>query len=279
MNARIPSLLALLIPACLAGCGAPPGAMDPAAEMAAASAPQQASGRHPLARQDKPLDRYGNKDYPPVQPSLPLREIANLPATIAEDLRTLSRRAVAAGDRAVDTSTDGLRVKYVLAVNHSLHGLIENCAEEAPARPEKGTPFLEHCHDRDGRLVKSIDNDGAGTRVLERAFLYEGDRPAGMLTYAEGKLAFADLGLYRDGRLCLVARLWPDGRVASCEVIFHAGEAEDYSARYVARRTGQPFTVADLRLAGLFLRGSSSLEFNEAGELTGICLWPRHIKE
>jgi hypothetical protein len=289
MKAHLCALLALLVSGFLAGCGGPPAAADPAAaavvdpSVAPASAPasaqQPAPARHPLARQNQPLNRYGDSNYPGVQPSQPLREIVNLPATIAEDLRTLSRRAVAAGDRAADTSTDGLRVKYVTGTNHSCHGLVENAASQSPTRPGKGTDFAEHCHDRDGRLVKSIANNADGTRELESVFLYEGGRPSAMLTYAEGKYSFGDFGLYRDGRLCLVARALPDGRIISCEVIFHLGEAEDYYARYAARRTDKPFSVADLYLAGLFLRGSSNLDFNETGELTGILLYPRHIKE
>ena len=271
MKAGFSALLPLLVLCSLLGCGAPPATIT--------TAPLQAAAGPPLARQGQPINRYGNKDYPLPQPSRPLREIVNLPATIAEDLKTLSGRAAAAGDRAVDTSTDGLRVKYITGANHPHHGLTENGATESPTKPGKGTYFAEHCYDQNGKLVKSVANREDGTRVLARVFLYEGDRPSGMLTYADGKYAFGDFGLYRDGQLCLVARAEPDGRVISCECIFYVGEAEDYCVRYVARRTKEPFTAADLRLAGLFLRGSSNLDFNEAGELTEIWLYPYHIKE
>jgi len=268
MKAAISSLLSLLVLCSLLGCGTPP----------TATAPRQAVVLHALAKQNEPINRYGNKDYPQTWPSRPLREIANLPATITQDLKTLSTRAIVAGDRAVDTSTDGLRVKYIKGVNHPHHALTEHGADESPTRPAKGTYYTEHCFDLNGKLVKSIANREDGTRVLAKTFLYEDDRPSSMLSYLDGRYVGGNFGLYRDGKLCLVASINAEGRVSFCECIFYIGEAEDYYARYVAKRTKEPLTAADLYLTELSLLGSSDLRFNEAGELTEIRLYTRPIK-
>jgi len=209
--------------------------------------------------------RYRNKEYLRASAIQPLGEIAKLPMALADDLDTLVRRAAASarGAAKVSASTEGHRVKYFEGVNHLHHGLLENGVGELASKPS--TDFTEHCFDRDGKLAKAIARRKDGTRFVSRIFLYEGDLPGAMLTFGP-KGYSGSYGLYRDGRLVLVAEIDSGGKVRSCECIFYTCGREDYSVRYVAKQTDSRFTVSDLRLAAIALSGVR-LEFKKTGEL------------
>ena len=221
--------------------------------------------------QENPVPRYQNREYRRGSAIQPLKEIVGLPAALADDLDVLARRASAAAKIVRDVDTEGLLVKCYSGVGHTHHGLLQIGGGEFPSRPPAGVDFTEHCFDQGGKLVKAIANRKDGTRFVSRTFLYEGDLPSGMLTFGPNGLSFADLGLYRDGRLCVTARIDPVGNVMCCKCLFYADDREDYTVRYVARRTGARFSVSDLYLDTICLRSSSRLQFNEAGEL--MILW------
>lgn len=220
--------------------------------------------------------RYQNKEYLRASAVQPLEEIAKLPMALADDLDILIRRAAAAVAAAanVDTSTAGHRVKYYQGTNHGRHGLVANGVGELSAKPSP--VYTAHCFRRDGKLAKTVTDRKDGTRYVSSIFLYEGDLPAARLTFGPKGHAFGDYGLYRDGRLVLVARVDSTGKVASCKCLFYAGDREDYSVRYLARKTDARFTVSDLWLNAMTL-GGVRLEFNETGELNR--LWYAYPRE
>ena len=218
--------------------------------------------------------RYQNKKYLRASAIQPLEEIAKLPTALADDLDILVKRASAAVAVAakVDASTTGHTVKYYRGVNHGRHALVENGVGELSSKPSPN--YDEHCFGRDGKHVKTITELKDGTRYVSSVFLYEGDQPLARLTFGPKGHFFGDYGLYRDGRLVLVARVDSKG-VASCKCLFYAGDREDYSVRYLARRTDASFTVSDLRLNAISF-GDARLEFKETGELNRLwCYYPR----
>jgi hypothetical protein len=182
-------------------------------------------------------------------------------AALASDLDFLTKRASVAAKTVPNHGTENFLIKYYSGVNHPHHGLLENGVGEFSSRPASGS-FTEHCFDKDGKLVKSIGNLKDGTRFVSRTFLYEGDHPVGMLTFCPSGHSFSDVGLYREGRLSVIARIAPSGNVMSCECIFHTGDREDCSVRYVSSRTNIKFTVSDLNLDAIYLHGGSLLPFN-----------------
>ena len=135
-----------------------------------------------------------------------LRDIVDLPTSFSADLDVLKRRAVAAAKVVPDGNTDGYVVKYYSGVNHTHHRLLENGVTGFASKPLAGVYFTEHCFDGDGKIVKAIANDKDGTRFVDRTFWYEGNRPSAMLTYGPSGYSFGEHGLYREGRLYLVAR-------------------------------------------------------------------------
>ena len=234
------------------------------------AAPETPVLRWGVSPQKASVPRYQNTDYRRASAIQPLREIVDLPTALADDLAILARRASAAAKVVPNVCTEGYHVKYYSGVNHPHHGLLEHGVTEFSSRPSAGVYFTEHCFDQDGKLVKAIANRKDGTRFVSRTFLYEGDLPSGMLTFGPNGYSFADVGLYKKGRLCLVARIDPDGNIMFCESVFHTGDREDYSVRYVASRRSAQFTVSDLHVDALSLKGSSRLKFNESGELTAV---------
>jgi hypothetical protein len=223
--------------------------------------------------QEPPVHRYQNRKYRRATAIQPLREILGLPAAFASDLNILAKRASVAAKTVPDVDTEGLLVKCYSGVNHLHHGLLENGVGEFSSRPAPGVYFTEHCFDKDGKLVKAITNQKDGTRFVSRTFLYEDDQPAGMLTFGPDGHSFSDVGLYKEGRLSMVARIAPAGNVMFCECTFHTADREDYSVRYVATRKSTNFTVSDLKLDEIYLHGSSRLQFSATGELKRVWLY------
>ncbi len=166
----------------------------------------------------------------------------------ADDLDVLAKRASSAAKTVPNLDTEGLLVKCYSGVNHLHHGLLENGVGEFSSRPAPGVYFTEHCFNKDGKLVKAVVNQEDGTQFVSRTFLYEDGQPAGMLTFGIDEHSFSDVGLYKEGRLSLVARIAPAGNVMSCERIFYTGDRKDYSVRYVATQTSAKFTVSYVEL-------------------------------
>ncbi len=236
----------------------------------AKAAPETPVLRWGVSPQEASVRRYQNKDYKRASAIQVLREIVDLPKALGDDLDVLARRASAAAKVVPDVGTKGYHVKYYKGVNHPHHGLLAQGVGEFSSRPSAGVYFAEHCFDQDGNLAKVIDNLKDGTRFVSATFLYEGDLPSGKLTFGPNGYSFADHGLYKEGRLRLVARIDDDGSLISCECVFHTGDREDYTVRYVTSQRSPQFTVSDLRLNALYLKGSSRLKFNKSGQLTGV---------
>jgi len=220
--------------------------------------------------------RYVNRTYKRGSMVQPLQEIVDLPKTISADLDILVDRALTAAEVVPDTSTEGYRVEYFSSVNHPHHGLTEKGVNRFSSKPSAGVYFTEHCFDQHGKLVKAIGNKKDGTRYVTDTFLYEGDRPSGRLSFGPDRYSFGDHGLYKDGRLRLVARIDPVGNVKFCKCIFYAGDREDYVVRYIAKPIGTRFLVSDLHLDSIHLHDRSTLNFNRSGELTGVHYWLPH---
>ena len=242
--------------------------------------PETPTSARSVLLQEPPVHRYQNRKYRRASAIQPLREILDLPAALADDLDVLVKRASVAAKTVPDLDTEGLLVKCYSGVNHLHHGLLENGVGELFSRPAPGVYFTEHCFDKDGKLVKAIANQKDGTRFVSRAFLYEDDQPAGMLTFGPNGHSFSDLGLYKEGRLSDVARIAPAGNVMSCECTFYTGDHEDYSVSYVATRTGAKFAVSDLDLDAIYLHGNSRLQVNATGDLKRLWLYyPKEDKK
>jgi len=214
--------------------------------------------------------RYGNSQYLRSKMIEPLRETVRLPEEFADDLYELRRRALSFPDYTGDVSTEGFTVRYFAGQNHSHHGLVQHGVGELASRPESGDYFAEYCFDEDGRLIKVIANPNSGVRYVSRFFVYEANQPSAMLTFGPEGFNFGDYGLYREGRLCLVARINKDGDLVFCECIFYLRDFEDYSVRYVARRGKEDFSLSDLSLESIDLNGRSILRFGKFGELKHI---------
>jgi len=285
LKRNVEALFLLLAAACfLTGCSDPepkpatptkPAESLPAGgEQSEPPKPEDVTGPDPTPRpvlpQERAVSRYQNKAYRRSSAVRLLQEIANLPDEFAGDLNALLERAAAVETKAPDADTEGLKVKYFRGVNHSHHGLLENGAHKLPGPPPPGTPVIEHCFDASGKLIKVIERMRDGTRAVTRAFIYQDDQPAGMLTFGPKGYSFGDFGSYKKGKLTLLARIDGAGKLMSCQCIFYVNEGEDYSVRYVIKDKSRPVTAQNLALESVHLKGASSLQFNQAGELKDV---------
>lgn len=161
-------------------------------------------------------------------------EIHGLPKELNDDLKVLLARFSDIPKATPDTKSEGYTVKYYRGTYHTHHGLLEVGSDERPD-PPADKYVTEHCFDINGRLIKAIGRAENGTRSVKRAFHYEGDRPAAMLTFGPEGYQFGDYGLYKNGQLVLVARIDAKDRLLFCEHISYDGDRAQ-SVRYVSKR-------------------------------------------